>query len=110
MGFSFRGKTLRSSPSSSGDVLTRSTQVPRTDDVDTPVNTVRAWSIGILLCTIITAVKILIGLRKSPAVITASVVQLIAYPIGRGWTAVMPNKEYSLYDRKFNLISCPFNK
>lgn len=33
-----------------------------------------------LLCTIIAAVNILMGLRKSPVVISASVVQLIAYP------------------------------
>ncbi|KAL2276644.1 hypothetical protein FJTKL_00797 [Diaporthe vaccinii] len=84
--------------------------VPPTDDVDTPVNTVRAWTIGMLLCTIIAAVNILMGLRKSPVVISASVVQLIAYPIGRGWTAVMPNKEYTLVGRKFNLNPCPFNK
>lgn len=66
----------------SSNVLTISTQtqVPPTDDVETPVNTVRAWTIGMLLCTIIAAVNILMGLRKSPVVITASVVQLIAYP------------------------------
>lgn len=61
-------------------MLTSSIQVPPTDDVDTPVNTIRAWTIGMLLCTIIAAVNILMGLRKSPVVITASVVQLIAYP------------------------------
>lgn len=33
-----------------------------------------------LLCTVIAAVNFLMGLRKSPVVITASVVQLIAYP------------------------------
>lgn len=48
--------------------------------MDTPVNTIRAWTIGMLLCTIIAAVNILMGLRKSPVTITASVVQLIAYP------------------------------
>lgn len=30
--------------------------------------------------------------------------------IGRGWTAVMPDKNYSLLGRKFNLNPCPFNK
>lgn len=30
--------------------------------------------------------------------------------IGRGWTAVMPNKQYSLFGRKFNLNPCSFNK
>lgn len=46
----------------------------------TPVDTIRAWTIGMLLCTIVAAVNILMGLRKSPVSITSSVVQLIAYP------------------------------
>lgn len=48
-----------------------------------PVNTIRAWTIGIVMCTIIAAVNILMGLRKAPIVITASVVQLVAYPYAR---------------------------
>lgn len=48
--------------------------------MDTPVDTIRAWTIGMVLCTIVAAVNILMGLRKSPVTITASVVQLISYP------------------------------
>lgn len=48
--------------------------------MDTPVDTIRAWAIGMFLCTIVAAVNILMGLRKSPVTITASVVQLVAYP------------------------------
>ena len=48
--------------------------------MDTPVDTIRAWTIGMVLCTIVAAVNILMGLRKSPVNITASVVQLISYP------------------------------
>ncbi|KAK7747413.1 hypothetical protein SLS53_001668 [Cytospora paraplurivora] len=84
--------------------------VPPTDDMDTPVDTIRAWAIGMFLCTIVAAVNILLGLRKAPVTISASVVQLISYPIARAWTAVMPNKEYTLFGRKFNLNPCPFNQ
>lgn len=48
--------------------------------MDTPVDTIRAWTIGMLLCTIVAAVNLLMGLRKAPVTITASVVQLISYP------------------------------
>ncbi|KAH8200631.1 hypothetical protein TruAng_005168 [Truncatella angustata] len=61
------------------------------DDPETPVGTIRAWTIGWLLCTIVAACNILLGLRRSPTYITATVVQLIAYPIGTGWAKFMPH-------------------
>lgn len=50
------------------------------DDPDMPVNTIRAWTIGFTLCTIIAACNILLGLRRAPIFITSTVVQLVAYP------------------------------
>lgn len=55
-------------------------QVPPTDDPDMPVNTFRAWFLGALLCTIIAACNVLLSLRRQSASISATVVQLIAYP------------------------------
>ncbi len=54
--------------------------VPPTDDPDMPVNTIRAWTIGATMCTIVAACNILLGLRKSPITIMPTVVQLISYP------------------------------
>ncbi|POR35425.1 Uncharacterized protein TPAR_04380 [Tolypocladium paradoxum] len=51
-------------------------------DIDVPVNTVRAWVIGGLLCTIIAACNILLNLRRTPISITSTVVQLVPYPWG----------------------------
>jgi hypothetical protein len=45
-----------------------------------PINTIRAWFIGGILCTVVAACNILLGLRRSPIMITPTVVQLIAYP------------------------------
>jgi hypothetical protein len=50
------------------------------DDPELPVNTIRAWTLGFLLCTVVAACNILLGLRRSPIIITATVVQLVAYP------------------------------
>ena len=45
-----------------------------------PINTIRAWTIGALMCTIVAACNILLGLRYSPITILSTVVQLISYP------------------------------
>lgn len=47
-----------------------------------PINTIRAWTIGSIMCTIIAACNILLGLRYSPITITSTVVQLVSYPYG----------------------------
>ncbi|GJC83532.1 sexual differentiation process protein isp4 [Colletotrichum liriopes] len=53
------------------------------DDTDMPINTIRAWTLGAIMCTIIAACNILLGLRRSPIIITSTVVQLVSYPMGR---------------------------
>ena len=45
-----------------------------------PINTIRAWTIGAITCTVIAACNILLGLRRSPTMIVPAVVQLISYP------------------------------
>jgi len=78
-------------------------------DEDVPVNTIRAWFIGALLCTIIAACNVLLGLRRSPIVITATVAQLIAYPLGVGWARHVPSLTFSLCGKEFQLNHGPFN-
>lgn len=53
--------------------------VPPTD-ADLPVDTVRAWTIGVVLCTVVAACNVLLSLRRTPISITSTVVQLISYP------------------------------
>ncbi|KAM0815583.1 hypothetical protein AB5N19_01382 [Seiridium cardinale] len=79
------------------------------DDPDIPVNTIRAWTIGFLLCTIVAACNILLGMRRSPTYITATVVQLIAYPLGRAWHRFIPVKSFTLFGHELDLNPCPFN-
>ncbi|CAN8105626.1 unnamed protein product [Discula destructiva] len=80
------------------------------DDPDTPVNTVRAWSIGFITCTVVTACNVLLALRRSPVTISPTVVQLISYPMGKGWHAVMPNWKFRLFGHQIEMNpESPFN-
>lgn len=83
--------------------------VHSTDDSDLPVSTIRAWTIGFVLCTVVSACNILLGLRRSPTTISSTVVQLIAYPIGRGWHAVVPCKTFKVFGYSLELNPGPFN-
>lgn len=81
----------------------------RNFDVDMPANTIRAWTIGMLLCTIGSAVNMLLSLRNPSVVITTFLVQLVAYPLGRGWDLIFPDRVFNVFGVKFNLKPGPFN-
>lgn len=51
----------------------------------------------------------LFSLRNPSVAITTYVIQLIAYPIGRGWDLIMPDREWNLFGLKFNLRPGKFN-
>uniref|UniRef100_L2FRZ5 Small oligopeptide opt family n=1 Tax=Colletotrichum fructicola (strain Nara gc5) TaxID=1213859 RepID=L2FRZ5_COLFN len=79
------------------------------DDPELPINTIRAWVIGAIMCTIIAACNILLGLRRSPIIITQTVVQLISYPAGVYWAKVFPDKTWHVAGVPFQLNPGPFN-
>ncbi|KAK1758619.1 OPT oligopeptide transporter protein-domain-containing protein [Echria macrotheca] len=81
----------------------------RNFDVDMPANTIRAWAIGLLLCTIGSAVNMLLSLRNPSVVITTFVVQLVAYPIGKLWDLIFPDREFTVFGVKINFKPGPFN-
>jgi hypothetical protein len=81
----------------------------RNTDVDVPANTIRAWVIGMLLCTLGSGVNMLFSLRNPNIVLTTFVIQLIAHPIGLGWDLIFPDREFKLLGLKFNLKPGPFN-
>ncbi|UKZ47498.1 hypothetical protein TrVGV298_001717 [Trichoderma virens] len=82
--------------------------VPPTD-IEVPVDTIRAWTIGAVMCTIVAACNILLTLRRAPITITSTVVQLVSYPIGCFWARVMPNWTFTLFGHTFELNPGPFN-
>ncbi|KAL6698394.1 OPT oligopeptide transporter domain-containing protein [Trichoderma pleuroticola] len=82
--------------------------VPPTD-IEVPVDTIRAWVIGAVMCTIVAACNILLTLRRAPITITSTVVQLVSYPIGCFWARVVPNYTFTLFGHTFELNPGPFN-
>lgn len=81
----------------------------RNFDVDMPVNTIRAWAIGLFLCTVGSAVNMLLSLRNPSISLTTFVIQLIAYPVGLLWDLVFPDRVWNVFGLKFNLKPGPFN-
>ncbi len=81
----------------------------RNYDVDVPANTIRAWVIGMILCTLGSGVNMLFSLRNPNISITTYVIQLIAYPIGLAWDLVMPDRQWNLFGLRFNLKPGRFN-
>lgn len=81
----------------------------RNVDVDLPANTIRAWVIGMLLCTIGSAVNMLFSLRNPTVSITTFIIQLVSYPIGLGWDLIFPDKVFNVFGLKFNLKPGKFN-
>lgn len=49
------------------------------------------------------------SLRNPTIFINTFVVQLVAYPIGRGWDLIMPDREWNLFGLRFNLRPGRFN-
>ncbi|KAI5867752.1 small oligopeptide transporter [Durotheca rogersii] len=78
-------------------------------DVDLPANTIRAWVIGLVLCTTGSAVNMLFSLKNPSVQITTYAIQLIAYPIGLGWDLIFPDRQWEIGRLKFNLKPGKFN-
>jgi hypothetical protein len=53
-----------------------------------PANTIRAWVIGMIATTVVSAVNLLFSLRNPSINIYVYVVQLLAYPMGVGMAKV----------------------
>lgn len=81
----------------------------RNYDVDVPANTIRAWVIGLILCTVGSGINMLFSLRNPSVSINTYVIQLIAYPIGLGWDLIMPDRVWNVFGIKFNLRPGKFN-
>lgn len=62
-----------------------------------------------LSTTIFSAINMLFSLRSPSIYISSYVVQLVAYPIGVGWSKVFPDRVFKLGPVKFNLNPGPFN-
>ncbi|KAK2072221.1 hypothetical protein P8C59_006592 [Phyllachora maydis] len=74
-----------------------------------PCNTVRAWTIGLLLCVVGASMNTLFSLRAPSIGLGALIAQIIAWPMGHGWTKIMPTRQFNTLGLKWSLNPGPFN-
>lgn len=80
--------------------------VPSTDDPLLPQNTLRVWVLGMILTTIGCGINTLFSFHSPSFSITTYVTSILAYPLGKAWERVVPNKTIfglALNPGKFNL-------
>ncbi|PBP17055.1 hypothetical protein BUE80_DR012250 [Diplocarpon rosae] len=81
----------------------------RNYDEDVPANTPRAWIIGMLWCTIGSAVNMLFSLRNPSIYLTPVVTLLLSYPFGLAWQYAMPSRKFKTFGYTWSLNGGPFN-
>ncbi|KAJ6086487.1 hypothetical protein N7467_005401 [Penicillium canescens] len=74
------------------------------------VNTIRAWVIGLVFATIGSSLNMLFSMRQPYIVIPSYIAQVAAYPVGRAWEKIMPNKTFRVFGKEFGLNPGPFTK
>ncbi|TDL15603.1 OPT oligopeptide transporter [Rickenella mellea] len=65
--------------------------VANTDDPSMPVNTIRAWVIGMIFAIVISGLNQFFFFRFPSVTIGNLVAQLLSFPLGRLWAKVVPN-------------------
>ncbi|KAH8895289.1 Tetrapeptide transporter, OPT1/isp4 [Thozetella sp. PMI_491] len=80
------------------------------DDPDEYVDTVRAWTIGTITCTVVASINVLLAEHFTSVGIYSPVVQLVSYPMGTGWARFMPDWRFTLFGTEIALNPGPFNK
>lgn len=83
--------------------------VPNVDEGGS-ANTLRAWVISLVFATIGSALNMLFSMRQPYIVIPSYIAQVCAYPVGRAWEKIMPNKTFRFFGREIILNPGPFNK
>jgi hypothetical protein len=82
----------------------------RNYDEEMPTNTIRAWTIGLFVVTVGSALNMLFSLRQPSIAITSFVAQLVSYPLGRGWDLIMPRRRFRTFGIEWSLNPSPFNQ
>lgn len=81
----------------------------RNYDEDLPCNTVRAWVIGLSLVILGASINTLLSLRQPTISIGPLIAQIVAWPMGHGWAAVMPDRQFNTFGLRWSLNPGPFN-
>lgn len=81
----------------------------RNFDEDLPCNTVRAWTIGMLLVVLGASMNTLFSLRQPSISVGPLIAQIIAWPMGHGWARFVPDRRFTTFGITWTLNPGPFN-
>ncbi|KAI1384598.1 small oligopeptide transporter [Hypoxylon trugodes] len=81
----------------------------RNYDEDLPCNTLRAWAIGLTLVLIGASTNTLFSLRQPSIGLGALIAQIVAWPLGRAWERVVPDRQIRMLGMRCDLNPGPFN-
>ncbi len=81
----------------------------RNYDEEMPCNTIRAWTIGMILVVFGASTNTLFSLRQPSISIGPLIAQIISWPMGHGWARYMPNKRLTFFGKTIPLNPGPFN-
>ncbi|OJJ51693.1 hypothetical protein ASPZODRAFT_138766 [Penicilliopsis zonata CBS 506.65] len=84
--------------------------VPTGDEVDLPVNTFRAWVLGIVGTMILTALNQFFQLHSPPIFLSSYLAILITLPCGKLMAATLPTTTWNIMGWRFTLNPGPFNQ
>ncbi|KAL2753590.1 hypothetical protein ACRALDRAFT_1044127 [Sodiomyces alcalophilus JCM 7366] len=82
----------------------------RNFDEEAPCNTIRAWTIGLVLVIAGASMNTFFSLRSPSIGISPLVAQIIAWPIGHGWAKIMPSRRFTTFGVSWSLNPGPFNR
>ena len=91
------------------DGLDASTIVADTDNPDLHVDTLRAWTIGLLLSIVGATINELFSERLPHITISHFVAQLVSYPLGIAWARYVPDRTLRCRYLTLALNPGPFN-
>jgi OPT family small oligopeptide transporter len=83
--------------------------VATTDDITLPINTFRAWFLGMVFVMFGSGLNVFLSLRDPAISITPLVVQLIVYPFGLLMAKTLPTRQFTTFGHKWSLNPGPFN-
>ncbi|OCF31915.1 OPT family small oligopeptide transporter [Kwoniella heveanensis BCC8398] len=87
--------------------------VSNIDDPEMPALTLRAWCLGMLFCTIASAINTFFHFRTPAPYISPLIIQVVTYPVGKGLAWLLPITTFImprwLGGYSFSLNPGPFN-
>ncbi|KAI2468876.1 OPT-domain-containing protein [Annulohypoxylon bovei var. microspora] len=80
------------------------------DDVNIPCGTIRAWIIGLGFSVLLAFINQLFSIRQPAITVQANVAQLLAFPIGKAFEKLLPDRGITLWGIRHSLNPGPFSR